>query len=390
MVTRVALIWEQFAPYHVDRVEAVGRRLAGRAEVLSVEVATTSDTYDWKPSGEVEHARKVTLFPGQSYDQIHPLRRLWRQWRAVCRARMVFVGVGYDRTDIIALSWLLRLTGRQVVAMTDSKFDDRPRGAFREWLKSQVLRSYSAAVVAGRRQADFLSYLGFRSRPLVPGYDTVDGARIRREAGSATETDHADRSFICVARLVPKKNLFTLVQAFARYTELDATPRQMVIAGAGPLAEPLARQVAALGIGHLVEFTGFIDPAEVSRRLAASLALVLLSSEEQWGLVVNEAVVLGIPVVASHAVGSGDALVRNLINGFLFEANAIEGAALAMLQLATDEASWRRMANASLDRSWLADSERFADAVEVLLFPQQAAEARGNVARYQDVLAETA
>lgn len=109
MATRLALIWEQFAPYHIDRIEAVGRRLAGRVEVVAVEVATTSHTYDWKPSAGTRHARKLTLFPGQSYDVVHPMRRLWRQWFAVAASKHVFIGIGYDRPDIIALSWLLRL-----------------------------------------------------------------------------------------------------------------------------------------------------------------------------------------------------------------------------------------------------------------------------------------
>lgn len=391
MATRLALIWEQFAPYHIDRIEAVGRRLAGRVEVVAVEVATTSHTYDWKPSAGTRHARKLTLFPGQSYDVVHPMRRFWRQWFAVAASKHVFIGIGYDRPDIIALSWLLRLTGCQVVVMTDSKFDDRPRRAWREWLKSLVLNAYTAAIVAGRRQGDFLRYLGFQRRRILPGYDTVSTSRIAAEAGAAPMPSFAARSFICIARLVPKKNLFSLVDAYVRYVELAAgAPRPLVIVGAGPLDASLRRHCLERGVAELIEFTGFIDPAQVSQRLAASLALLLLSTEEQWGLVVNEAVALGIPIVVSHAVGAGDALVRNLINGFIFEPAAIEGPARAMLQLASDEALWHRMASASLARSWLADSERFADAVEALVRPCAAEDAQTNLERFRLVLAETA
>lgn len=391
MATRIALIWEQLAPYHIDRIEAVGQRLAGRAEILAVEVATTSRTYDWKPSGEIANARKITLFPGETYDEIHPLRRFWRQLRTVASADLVLVGIGYDRPDIIALSWVLRVTRRQVVVMTDSKFDDRPRRVLREWLKSLVLRSYAAAIVAGRRQGEFLRYLGFRNRPILPGYDTVSMARIAREAAAVKNPAFADRPFICVARLVAKKNLFTLLAAYARYVALaGAAPRRLVIAGAGPLAGQLMARIEALGLAELVELTGFIDPVEVSQQLAGSLALLLFSTEEQWGLVVNEAVGLGLPIIATHAVGSGDALVRNLINGFLFEPDAIEGPARAMLQLAGDEGLWQRMSAASAERGWLADSERFADAVEALAAPQSAEAPQASLARYQAVLAETA
>jgi len=391
MTARVALIWEQFAPYHIDRIEAVGRRLEGLAEVLAVEVATASHTYAWKPSGAIAYARKLTLFPGETYDQVRPARRWWRQWRALRGCGTIFFGIGYDRPDIIVLAWLLRLRGRHVVLMTDSKFDDRPRRAGREWIKALILGSYTGAIAAGRRQQAFLRYLGFRRRPVVPGYDTVSVERIRAEAGNLCAPPFQGRPFICVARLVPKKNLFRLIDAYARYVDLDpAAPRRLVIAGDGPLDDALRQHCRKLGVARLVEFTGFIDPAEVSGRIAQSLALLLFSSEEQWGLVVNEAVALGIPVMVTHPVGSGDALVRNLINGFVFEPDAIEGPARAMLLLARDESVWRRMAAASDQRAWLADSERFADAVAILAGQGNLAEAAGRLARFRTVLGETA
>lgn len=391
MVTTIALIWEQFAPYHVDRIEAVGRRLAGQVEVVAVEVATTSQTYEWKPSGGVAHARKLTLFPGQSYDRIHPLRRFWRHWHALKHCDVVFVGISYAHPDIIALSWLLRLRGCKTVMITDSKFDDMPRLAVREWGKSLLLKSYSAAIVAGRRQREFVRMLGFGNRPILPGCDTVGVKRIRQEAGDAADCLYEQRNFICVARFVAKKNLFGLIDGYARYVALAAgSPRKLVLAGSGPLEERLRAYCDAKNLSDLVEFTGFLDSVQVSRRLAASLALILISTEEQWGLVVNEAVALGIPVIVSHAVGAGDSLVRNLINGFVFEAAASEGPARAMVALASDKVRWQRMAQASADRAWLADSERFADAVEAMVLPAQAEAARASISRYEAVLAQTA
>ena len=391
MATKIALIWEQFSAYHVDRIEAVGRRLAGRVDVVAVEVATSSQTYAWKPSGEVENAQKVTLFPGQSYERIHPLRRFWRQWQVLKRCDVVFMGISYARPDIVALSWLLRLRGRKAVMITDSKFDDRIRLVLREWAKSLLLKPYSAAIVAGRRQRDFVRMLGFADRAILPGCDTVGVTRVRQEAGRSVECPFDKRDFICVARFVPKKNLFGLIDVYARYLELaDGPPRKLVLAGSGPLEQRLHAYSAAKGLSSHIEFTGFLDSGEVSRRMAASLALILLSTEEQWGLVVNEAVALGIPVIISHPVGAGDALVRNLINGFVFEASAIEGPAMAMARLAGDAGAWQRMAKASADRAPLADSERFADAVEALVLPDQAETARLGIARFNAVLAETA
>lgn len=91
---RIALIWAQFSAYHVDRLEAVGARLAGRAKILSVEVASRSAVYAWAPSGEVRFTTKVRLFEGVGYEEIFWLRRWWRMLRATWRQDQVYVGIG--------------------------------------------------------------------------------------------------------------------------------------------------------------------------------------------------------------------------------------------------------------------------------------------------------
>jgi glycosyltransferase involved in cell wall biosynthesis len=96
---------------------------------------------------------------------------------------------------------------------------------------------------------------------------------------------------------------------------------------------------------------------------------VLVSCEEQWGLVVNEALAVGLPVIASGQVGSCDALVRNLVNGFVVESGSAEAIGRAMYEMAADAGQWQDMAKASRARAWLGDAERLADAIELLLFP---------------------
>ncbi len=388
---RIAVLWEQFASYHVDRVEAVGARLGHRFDVLAVEVATASQTYNWPPSGQIVNARKQTLFPGKSYETISAWRRFWAQLRTLIGCHTVFVGIGYDRADIIALSWILRLSGSTVIMMTDSKFDDRSRWAPREALKAIVLKAYSAALVAGRQQRDFVHLLGHHRHKVVPGYDTVSIDRVRREARAAELPPAAEWPFTFVGRFVPKKNLFHLVEAYAVYAaRAGAHPRRLQLIGSGELEASIRALCVERKVDHLVDFTGFLSAPEVSARLAASLALILISVEEQWGLVVNEAIALDVPVIVSTAVGAADALVRNLCNGFIFEPDAVNGIATAMTMLAEDPNLRERMSNAARERAWLADSERFADAVQHLIEGDAAPAVLASVARFERSLAETA
>ncbi len=199
---------------------------------------------------------------------------------------------------------------------------------------------------------------------------------------------HAARPFVYVGRFVEKKNLLELVEGYAAYAGATGRrARPLVLAGSGPIEASLRQRIAELGISGQVEFPGFLSADDVSRLLARSLALVLVSSVEQWGLVVNEALAAGLPVIVSTAPGSRDALVRNLVNGYVVEAGSTDGLALGMSALAGDEALWRRMSAASLARAWMGDTERLADAVELLIEPA-AEPAAGRMARFQAELGQ--
>lgn len=382
---RIGILFAQFAAYHIDRCEAVGRRLGARADVLAIEVATSSDTYAWEASGAVAAARKRTLFAGANYDAIAWPRRLWAQFRALWRCDMALVGIGYDQPDVIALSWLLALCGVKVVVLSESKFDDKPRRAGFELLKALILAPYRAAIVGASRHRAYFSFLGFRRRPVLPGYDTIGVDRIRAMGDGVLAPEglaFAERPFTYVGRFVDKKNLVELVEGYAQY-RAAAGPgaRRLVLIGAGAEEAAVRARAQQLGVIAEIEFPGFLGANAVAKRLSASLALVLPSLEEQWGLVVNEALAFGLPVIASSAVGSADVLVRNLVNGFVVEPGQPESLARAMLDLAGDEAGWRAKVAASHQRAWLGDSERLADAVELLVDPASA-EAAARIAEF--------
>lgn len=370
----VGLIWTQFSAYHIDRLEAVGRRFAGRAKVLSVEVTTKSTIYAWAPSEDVKGTEKTVLFPGRVRESVSVVRRFLAELKVLRRCDIVFMGVPYSVTDIIFLSFALRLLGKRVVVLTDSKFDDFQRDASREFFKRLLLAPYTAAVVGGRRQFEYVRFLGFAGRPVLPGANTVSMGRVRQQAmaseQSAAPTVFAERRFVFVGRFVDKKNIDGMLEGYALYVRAAAGhARRLLLVGDGPLKPAMEAQCAALGISEMVDYTGFLSADRVSTHLANALALVLVSREEQWGLVINEALAVGLPILASADVGAREALVRNLENGVVVEPGASSNIAVGFDYLDGPEERWRKMSDASHQRAWYADAERFADAVELLVFP---------------------
>ena len=365
---QIGILFSQFAAYHVDRCAAAAARLEGRASVVAVELAQASATYAWAPSGAVAGAEKRVLFGGRRYEEIGRFARFRAAYGALRGCGTVFVGIGYHEPEMIALALALRLRGRRVIVMSESKFDDFPRDLPRERFKALLLSVFSGALVGGPRHVAYMRLLGFRRRPVLTGYDTVDLARVRAQAvegGGRPDIAWDERPFVFVGRFVAKKNIAFLLEAFASY-RAQGGARRLVLVGGGEIEDAVRARIAALGLADAVEITGFVDAAVVSRRLAEGLALLIPSTEEQWGLVVNEALAFALPVVASDAVGSRDTLVHNLINGFVLAADATAGWAAAMLALGSDRAAWERMSEASGALAPSADTARFGEAVAEL------------------------
>ena len=364
---RIAILFAQFAPYHADRIEAAARALKGRATVVGVEVAQASETYAWSPSGEMRGAEKRVLFSGERYEKIGTWRRFRAQYSALKDCATTFVGIGYNEPDVIALAFALRLRGRRVVLMTESKGDDFSRQWWREQGKALTFVPYAAALVGGPRQVAYLRALGFRRRSVLTGYDGVSIERVRALGGDP-QVSPLDRPFVFVGRFVAKKNLAFLVDAYARYrARAGAASRRLVLVGGGELEPQVRSQIAALGLDDTVEITGFVGAPQVAEHLAKARALLLPSLTEQWGLVVNEALALDLPVVVSRAVGAHDTLVRHEINGFVLAPDNSEAWAEAMLALGGDEQRWEAMRAASRALAPAGDTERFAEGVQALI-----------------------
>jgi glycosyltransferase involved in cell wall biosynthesis len=361
----LAFLWDNIGPTHADRLAGVA---AAFPPLTAIEYLSESDTYDWaRGTGAF---RRVTLFEGRkrpgwlrgTFRLIGAVRALGRGDYFLCH---------YQRPEVFAAAWYLRLSGSRVFAMIDSKFDDKPRRAWREATKSLLFAPYDGAIAGSPRTAEYLRFLGMRG-PIADGYDSILIERIRRLAGLAPAPDgeaHGARDFISVARLVPKKNHSTLLAAYARYRELVPLPRQLHLCGNGPEQERLQAQAGELGLAGHVHFHGFVQAEGVARLLGRSLALLLPSTEEQFGQVVLEAQAMGLPVIVSDNVGARDRHVRSGVNGFMVEPTYIEGIARYLAMLSEDEGLWRRMAVVAREDAPLGDVAQFVAAVRRLIAP---------------------
>jgi glycosyltransferase involved in cell wall biosynthesis len=367
---RVAFVWDQFSPYHVDRCEHVAHTLRDKVEIIGMEFASRSNLYGWPEARKTQLYNHITLFPGKIFEETRWWERSWLLIRLCLRYRIdVLFVAGYQRPEIFLISLLIRLFGRNVFVMSESKFDDKPRFWLKEILKVCTLAVYNGCFVGGQRAADYLRFLGFRKRPVAIGYDSISLDRVRSNAGRSGSglTAFKDRYFLIVARFVEKKNLFAALDAYTIYVQSrGAEARPLHLVGSGPLESNIRNYIRAHSLENVV-LHGFLNDAQVAQILKDALALMLPSTEEQWGLVVNEALALNLPALVSTNVGARDTLVRQGVNGFVIESLNVAGWAWCMTQLCRSEELWLNMAAASSRLAPLGDVAEFSKGCAKLL-----------------------
>jgi L-malate glycosyltransferase len=360
-VRPVAIMWENFGPYHHDRIRAL---VAAGIRVVAIQLFSRSAVYDWE-SSEAGYPLLTLALAESSASTFRLAARLVRAVRE-SGARDCFF-CHYQRMDVFLAAAWLRLSGYRVFTMLDSKYDDYPRLALREWIKKAFLWPYAGALAGSERSRAYLASLGIGRDKTRLGYDMIDIARVASQGEPlAAEPAFVDRPFLIVARLIPKKNVPGSLRAFARYAREQQDGRRLEILGDGPLRQELEALAAELEIAGLVDFRGQVDSPAVSEAMRRSLALLLPSTSEQFGLVVNEALANSLPVIVSRQCGAVDELLDDGVNGFAIDALAEDQLHAAMTRIGADEALWRRMAAAAGASAPRGDVRNFVAAVSDL------------------------
>jgi glycosyltransferase involved in cell wall biosynthesis len=165
-----------------------------------------------------------------------------------------------------------------------------------------------AVVVPGPAAEDAVLAMGVRPQNIYTGFNCVDMQPFLAVAESTTDT-HArgGHRFLYLGQLIERKNVHTLLHSFARARADEDT---LIIAGDGADRPRLLRLTEELGLYGSVHFAGHLPYTDLPSLMASADTLVLPSTEEVWGLVVNEALAAGCQVVVSTAAGVSRSVQR--------------------------------------------------------------------------------
>ena len=230
----------------------------------------------------------------------------------------------YDWAQVLLLVYA-KARGKKVVISVESSQLDRKRSPVKEFIKKSIFRLTDGFFCFGTSSVNYLLTLGVPpERIAVRRAAVVDNIRIRKRYDQSRESlalRFPDRrNFIYVGRLAPEKNLWSLLEAFKNSVQNGQWAGWgLILVGDGPERVPLEDYVKKNDLSTLIQFTGGVGWQTVPDYLVQAEVLILPSFSEPWGLVVNEALVCGMPVIVSHTCGCAADLVRVGENGFLFD-----------------------------------------------------------------------
>jgi len=210
----------------------------------------------------------------------------------------------------------------------------------------------SACLCTGTLNRRFYQALGFPEERLFTVPHAVDNGRFQSiadaispgEARIALGLPATGPIVLFVGKLIPWKQPDLLLHAFAATKAPDA---HLVYVGDGSMRADL--EAAARRTKRSVHFLGFLNQTEVPLAYRAADVLVLPSSGEPWGLVVNEAMNFGIPVIVSDRVGCAPDLVLPGVTGEVFPDGSVSSLSGALDRLLSDPLRRQRLGAAALE-----------------------------------------
>lgn len=306
------------------------RELAQRIDLTVALLARTEPNRNWRIDLRGEPFRvqyldaRVLRSSGDAtfYGSSRPLHQL------ISRRPAALVVDGWESPAYLLAAWHAKRAGVPLIASYRStrqthRFSSGPVAAVR----SRFLRSADRVLTAGADSSAAVREMGVPGDRIDVGFNTVDvkafanGASLAR-IGMSTRTSHA---FLYAGQLIPRKNVAGLVESFAQIRDEGDT---LSIVGTGSLESEIREQCRRLSISDAVTFTGHLEGDALISAYAESDTLVLPSTEEVWGLVVNEALAAGLHIVVSDACGAASSIEN--MPGVWVTKPTIEGLTSAM------------------------------------------------------------
>lgn len=282
-------------------------------------------------------------------------RRAWRR-----RDSLHIVNGLWAEPAFAAALVTLALAGSKYLIYSEAPNPELARLRSSEMLRAifgrAITKRAAGALTVSRLAEQFYRSLGLPERILYPfGYFRRG---VRHRELRCRSSDQTRTEVLFVGQLIRRKGVDLLLDAmlplFKEHPELILS-----FVGVGEMESVLRSNVDKLGLTGCVSFEGATAPEKIPARIAAADLLILPSRWDGWGMVVNEALSVGVPVIVSDRCGAAD-LIQNGVNGYVFRAEDVTHLRGCLAAFLDARADWPAFRTAALETGEMISAEKAA------------------------------
>lgn len=327
-MTKIAIFTRQIGPYHDARFRAAYAVCPGVTVVSTASQGWFKEFTSFDRSGAYPVKTLYNSLP--DYDaaiRADQMRGAVFQALDEISPDCIAIGGWAAAESAAALLWAYE-NGCPCMIMSESQAFDAKRSRSAEWIKKQIVKLCNAALVGGYTHKQYMQDLGMADDLISLGYNAVDNEHFKTHAAAArqnadrlrVEFDLPDRFILASGRFIEKKNFPRLIRAYAEAKKAVPDAPSLVILGDGKERAIIEAEIAATAMQDSITLAGFRTYEQLPALYALSEGFVHVSFVEQWGLVINEAMSTGVPVIASQACGAASTVISQGKSGFLVDA----------------------------------------------------------------------
>lgn len=347
---KIVTLHTDFRLYWPARMKALHTFLRKRGDTLEViEIAGCGSPYAFATKEKTNELPWHILFPKDKPEDlsgriIRP--HLFRLLDSL-NPDIIIAGAIAFPSGALAVQWGQKHSKR-IIIFDDAKINAVPRSGLVNFIKKSVYHGVDAMFYPAPDWKETGYFWGFNDKQMFFGIDVVDN----NFWSTPKQLEYNwGNYFLAVGRQIPKKNFSNIIKAYKKYLNKIGREQayKLIMIGEGEEHHKIVKFIEE----HQLQSKVILLPFQSQEKLPAiyqhAKAFCINSNEEEtWGLVINEAMAGGCPILASSQCGASGTLVKHGINGYTFDYTDIDKLASFMADFTLlSEEKKQNMKNAS-------------------------------------------
>ncbi len=346
---RVLYLTNLRAPYRMLFFEKLGK-LCDLTVLIERETAYDRDI-NWFEQDNI-NTFKIISMKGIHISNDSAFNPSVLRWLSKRKFDIIVVGGYSSLTEILAILYM-RLRRISFVLSVDGGFAEKDEHILKRKLKQLLVSSACHWLASGRGAGDFLEFYGADcKKTFIYPFASVEDKDILKEPLSVPEKENYKRLLgldgrllvLSIGRFIPCKGFEILLDAWGRLTHENCT---LAIIGGGPLKTQYLNSIKNSQIKNTI-ILDFMKKEELLTWYRSADVFVLPTHKDIWGLVVNEAMAQGLPVISTNSCLAALELVRNGENGYIVDTGDVKALTICMEQLINDGVLRKNMSACAL------------------------------------------